>query len=373
MIAWNAETKQLKSHMHTYDKGCLAVKKGDHIKERKSCDMLVILEKLSILMSGTADQYVRFWDVSENNVSSAPVLLMYADHPVEDSLSSIAASADNKYILTGDTSGHLKLWDFSNFKIKAGCGQVDKKMQKWYIKAHKHIINSICVFETDRIEPVVITSSGDHNIHLHLLSKGTFIGQFGQRRHWDIYDLSRYHHARPNKYVPPRAKKKKKVRINVDEGKQSSVMSPGAKSSPGKSMSSTAHKNLALPEGAPPGMTLEEFNAINSEIDESHDEEFKQSQRDLDDNPSSGSDDSYDEDDDADGANNLKNSNKYLKYQPDKSRVNRDNLYEEKIYQNIFNSSQRNEEKVRQIHMQFKQIYEHIQKQKEAAESSYMI
>lgn len=90
------------------------------------------------------------------------------------------------------------------------------------------------MLETDKIEPVIISASGDHNIHVHLLANGVFIGQFGQRNLWDIYDLNKYFDMKPKKYIPPKTKKKKKVRI-MDA---SSVLSPGGKSLAGKSATS---------------------------------------------------------------------------------------------------------------------------------------
>jgi hypothetical protein len=42
------------------------------------------------------------WDIS---ISNQPVFTFYADHPKGDSISSLATTVDNNYILTGDTAG----------------------------------------------------------------------------------------------------------------------------------------------------------------------------------------------------------------------------------------------------------------------------
>jgi WD40 repeat protein len=78
-------------------------------------DNLLILEKKNILVSASADQTIRFWDIRPNSIAQPPVLTMYADHPQEDSLTAIATTDDNNFILTGDTSGQMKLWDFSKY------------------------------------------------------------------------------------------------------------------------------------------------------------------------------------------------------------------------------------------------------------------
>lgn len=44
--------------------------------------------------------------------------MFYADHPKGDSITAVATSSDNNYILTGDTAGQLKLWNFSVFEFK---------------------------------------------------------------------------------------------------------------------------------------------------------------------------------------------------------------------------------------------------------------
>jgi hypothetical protein len=45
---------------------------------------------------------------------------MYAEHAKEDSVSAVATTMDNEYLLTGDTSGNLKLWKFGEVSLKKG-------------------------------------------------------------------------------------------------------------------------------------------------------------------------------------------------------------------------------------------------------------
>jgi len=73
-----------------------------------------------------------------------------------------------------------------------------------------------------------MTASGDHNIHLHLLATGSFIGQFGQRSLWNIYDISKYFYEKPLKPVIIKARKPKQkmkvktVAFQLEESKEAS-------------------------------------------------------------------------------------------------------------------------------------------------------
>lgn len=67
----------------------------------------------------------------------------------------------------------------------------------WFIAAHKKMINSIQLCEAFAADKFIISASNDHNIHLHRLSNGVFIGQFGQESMWNIHDISAFEKRRP--------------------------------------------------------------------------------------------------------------------------------------------------------------------------------
>jgi WD40 repeat protein len=101
------------------------------------------MDKERLLLSGTADQWLRFWS-TENN--GKLVFTLHADHPKDDALSSIAVTQNNDYILTADTSGLLKKWDFTMFDFNdKACSRDDIKVS-WFIHAHKQIINRYLKF-----------------------------------------------------------------------------------------------------------------------------------------------------------------------------------------------------------------------------------
>jgi len=64
LIAWNFETGYSKSQLDTHDETCTS-KAGTHIEESKSVDQPLILDVREKLVSMTADQYLRFWNLNE--------------------------------------------------------------------------------------------------------------------------------------------------------------------------------------------------------------------------------------------------------------------------------------------------------------------
>ncbi len=62
LIAWQFETGYLKFDLHTGDKTC---RSEAAIVDSKSVDCLLVLEERKLLLSGSADQKMRFWDVQK--------------------------------------------------------------------------------------------------------------------------------------------------------------------------------------------------------------------------------------------------------------------------------------------------------------------
>lgn len=84
---------------------------------------------------------IRFWDFDPTNTRQ-PVFTLYGDHEKLDALSSIATTLDNKYLVTGDTAGCMKMWDFSRFQFRVHHTS-DYIDERWFIQAHRRVINCI--------------------------------------------------------------------------------------------------------------------------------------------------------------------------------------------------------------------------------------
>jgi len=65
----------------------------------------------------TADQYLRFWNINELKSNKLLSFKFHCKHPPEDSLTAVAVTKDNNFIITADTSGQLKKWDITDVDL----------------------------------------------------------------------------------------------------------------------------------------------------------------------------------------------------------------------------------------------------------------
>ena len=133
---------------------------------------MLVLEQHRALVSGTADQYLRFWDNKALRLRNK----VKVNHHPEDALTAIATDKDNTVLFTSDTSGCIKKFDLASFDIDNST----ELKSEWFIKAHRAIINSIAVAELEKLDDkFIVTASDDKNIKLHRFD-GVFIGKCGQ-------------------------------------------------------------------------------------------------------------------------------------------------------------------------------------------------
>jgi len=104
-----------------------------------------------------------------------PLWVMKADHLPGDSVTACATTKDNNYLVTADTSGNMKMWDFTRFKFGVD-HKLDKIKVKWFITAHKQVINTVDIVEEFVQDTYIVTASNDFNIHLYQFSTGAFLG-----------------------------------------------------------------------------------------------------------------------------------------------------------------------------------------------------
>lgn len=99
------------------------------------------MQTKKLLLSISADQLIRFWDF-DITLHRQPAFTLFGEHQKDDSITAVTASFDNNYIVTGDTAGCLKLWNFTDFKFGEDHNSDNIKVE-WFIMAHKSTINSI--------------------------------------------------------------------------------------------------------------------------------------------------------------------------------------------------------------------------------------
>ena len=122
---------------------------------------------------------IRFWDYDVTS-SRQPVFTLYGAHEKIDALSAIATTEDNDFIITGDTAGSMKLWDFSKFRFRVDHA-LDDNAERWFVQAHRRVINCLQVVpvkneETGKVMRFIVSCSNDHNIHLTRFEDGLHIG-----------------------------------------------------------------------------------------------------------------------------------------------------------------------------------------------------
>ena len=118
LIAWNFETGYRKHSLHENDNTEPFCTSENYLKDGKSVDQLLILDNRQNpkLCSMSADQWLRFWNLNELG-DQRPTFKIYCKHPEDDGLTAIATTKDNDYLITGDTSGQMKLWDISEVDL----------------------------------------------------------------------------------------------------------------------------------------------------------------------------------------------------------------------------------------------------------------
>ena len=89
----------------------------------------------------SADQWLRFWNL-DGLGDLGPTFKYHCKHPSDDGLTAIATTKDNDYLITGDTSGQMKLWDISEVDLDKP-STANFFLEKYFIIAHRAIINTI--------------------------------------------------------------------------------------------------------------------------------------------------------------------------------------------------------------------------------------
>lgn len=110
ILAWHFETGFIKYYLHQQDPTCTSDK---HILDAKSVDSLHIMKNQSVLISATADQTLRFWDLLDLQSQKYILGSMKVNHAEGDALTQVTVNEDCTRMITSDSAGRLKLWDIS--------------------------------------------------------------------------------------------------------------------------------------------------------------------------------------------------------------------------------------------------------------------
>lgn len=143
LLGWNFETGFVKHHLHELDHSMCS---KEYIKDAKSVDCLHIMQKKRILLSGCADQSIRFWDLIDLSSSKPPLFTFQNIHDPGEALTALNVDTHNEKLITADTKGRFKLWDISAAEFRSGWSEQkirDSFRMCWYIQAHRSSVNSL--------------------------------------------------------------------------------------------------------------------------------------------------------------------------------------------------------------------------------------
>ena len=77
IVGWNFETQFARHFMHEWDEDCTS---ENFIADSKSVDALIVMDHKRLLLSMSADQILRFWDLDDLPSQKPPVFKFYTNH-----------------------------------------------------------------------------------------------------------------------------------------------------------------------------------------------------------------------------------------------------------------------------------------------------
>ncbi|XP_026034713.1 WD repeat-containing protein on Y chromosome [Astatotilapia calliptera] len=189
VVIWSMETQGPMLHLQrgTQARSALPVDSILFLQHRAGRKQL---RNKGVLVSSQGG-WLCFWSITDDNHSYGH---FYApEQPGERVLSLNSDQSKNTFLVSGDTTGSLQIWDISSFAVdiqpEATCEQPPLLLQSW--RAHKRALICVEVLEVfDRL--FVLTASVDGSAGLWT-EDGNHVGFFGQEVTWNIADPGTYH------------------------------------------------------------------------------------------------------------------------------------------------------------------------------------
>jgi WD40 repeat protein len=154
--------------------------------DRLAAECCLYLYKSQCLVSCGADGCLRFWAVETGEM----LIEMDAGHDSAESIVTLAVDeADNEVLISGDTGGHIRIWDISALKPKPLTQRgkfTIELLYKW--RAHEDAVVNVVFLRwsgAHLTHRFVVTTSTDGSVLLWGL-RGFLVGMFGADEPWDI-------------------------------------------------------------------------------------------------------------------------------------------------------------------------------------------
>ncbi|XP_052262965.1 WD repeat-containing protein on Y chromosome-like isoform X3 [Dreissena polymorpha] len=138
--------------------------------------------------------YIRFWCLygARNEMG-----YFYAPDQPDESILGMCTNQNNSLLVTGDTTGHIKVWDILSYCIRfQDKGRIKSKpLLEAHWRAHDSAIVSVEFAKHDTGD-YIISASTDKTARLWTLREGQYIGTFGQKRSWNLKEPTTWAHPR---------------------------------------------------------------------------------------------------------------------------------------------------------------------------------
>lgn len=121
----------------------------------------------------------------------------YAPDQPDESILGMCTNQNNSLLVTGDTTGHIKVWDILSYCIRfQDKGRIKSKpLLEAHWRAHDSAIVSVEFAKHDTGD-YIISASTDKTARLWTLREGQYIGTFGQKRSWNLKEPTTWAHPR---------------------------------------------------------------------------------------------------------------------------------------------------------------------------------
>ncbi|XP_076809582.1 cilia- and flagella-associated protein 337-like isoform X1 [Clavelina lepadiformis] len=114
----------------------------------------------------------------------------------EGSVLGISSSSDDLYLITGDTTGYVTVWDIEDYCVTDQTEEIitRKPPVAYHWRAHESAIVSVDFIDHE-LQAMVVTASTDKTARLWTL-EGRFIGIFGQHGKWNLNKPTTYQYPK---------------------------------------------------------------------------------------------------------------------------------------------------------------------------------
>lgn len=168
VIAWHMETGFPKAYLHEIDKSLLS-----HIEnESKAVEELLYSNLVHMLISVSADNVVRFWDMREISFK-----FKHSVNNNNELITCACLNPDENWLIIGDEIGNVRVIEYV---------PAPKFHLLYHFNAHRSGISAISLFTTEESQVTLLMTIGVSRDIKIFTWEMKYLGYLGQGKAWDI-------------------------------------------------------------------------------------------------------------------------------------------------------------------------------------------